>query len=171
MASQLNETFKYLSFTRLVKLKMGALNIIRTALSDKRNATVAIVVTVLAGVLLSYFGFKWGDAIGALIVSFYIIFVAITTIRQASLVLVDGFNNPELVNYISSIIGKHPAVKLKDLKLRMTGPYIIGEVTLNVDSEMTVGKVHAMKNKIREDIMKNIKGVKDLTILAEPEGV
>jgi len=52
MASQLNETFKYLSFTRLVKLKMGALNIIRTALSDKRNATVAIVVTVLAGVLL-----------------------------------------------------------------------------------------------------------------------
>ena len=145
-------------------------------LSLKADAKVSIKdwtssFVILAGVLLSYFGFKWGDAIGALIVSFYIVFVAITTIKQASLILVDGFNNPELVKYISSIIGKHPAVKLKDLKLRMTGPYIIGEVTLNVDSEMTVGKVHAMKNKIREDVMKRISGVRDLTILAEPEGV
>jgi len=31
---------------------MNAFNVIRTALSDRRNATVAIVVTVLAGVLL-----------------------------------------------------------------------------------------------------------------------
>jgi len=145
-------------------------------LSLKADAKVSIKdwtssFIILAGVLLSYFGFKWGDAIGALIVSFYIVFVAITTIRQASLVLIDGFNNPDMVNYISVIIGKHPAVKLKELKLRMSGPYIIGEVTLNLDSEMTIGKVHAMKNKIREDIMKSIKGVKDLTILAEPEGV
>ncbi len=143
-------------------------------LSLKADAKVSIKdwtssFVILAGVLLSYFGFKWGDAIGALIISFYIVFVAITTIRQASLVLVDGFNNPELVKYISSIIEKHPSVKLKELKLRITGPYIVGEVTLNVDSEMTVGKVYAMKNKIREDIMKRISGVRDLTILAEPE--
>ena len=143
-------------------------------LSLKADAKVSIKdwtssFVILIGVLLSYFGFKWGDAIGALIVSFYIVFVAITTIRQASLVLTDGFNNPELVKYISFIIRKHPAVKLKEMKLRMAGPYILGEVTLNVDSEMTIGKVHAMKNKIREDIMKSIRGVKDLTILAEPE--
>ena len=143
-------------------------------LSLKADAKVSIKdwtssFIILAGVLLSYFGFKWGDAIGALIVSFYIVFVAITTIKQASLVLIDGFNNPELVKYISSIIGKHPAVKLKELKLRMAGPYILGEVTLNVDSEITVGNVHAIKNKIKEDIMKRVSGVRDLTILAEPE--
>ena len=143
-------------------------------LSLKADAKVSIKdwtssFVILAGVLLSYFGFKWGDAVGALIVSFYIVFVAITTIKQASLVLMDGFNNPELVKYISSIIGKHPAVKLKELKLRMTGPYITGEITLNVDSKITVGKVHSMKNKIKEDIMKKISGVRDLTILAEPE--
>ena len=173
-------------FLGMVTLVAGGLislwlSIIKNRLSKKYNllslkadAKVSIKdwtssFIILAGVLLSYFGFKWGDAIGALIVSFYIVFVAITTIRQASLVLIDGFNNPDMVNYISVIIGKHPAVKLKELKLRMSGPYIIGEVTLNLDSEMTIGKVHAMKNKIREDIMKRVSGVKDLTILAEPE--
>ncbi len=143
-------------------------------LSLKADAKVSIKdwtssFVILAGFLLSYFGFKWGDAIGAIIVGFYIIFVALTTIKQASLVLIDGFNNPELVKYISSIIGKHPAVKLKELKLRMSGPYITGEITLNVNSELTVGQVHSMKNNIKDDIMKKISGVKDLTILAEPE--
>ena len=159
------------------------LAIIKNRLSEKYNllslkadAKVSIKdwtssFVILAGVLLSYFGFHWGDAIGALIVGFYIVYVAAITIKQSSLVLIDGFNNPELVKYITSIIGKHPAVKLKDLKLRMAGPYIIGEVTLNVDSEITVGKVHAIKNKVKEDIMKRISGVKDLTILAEPEGL
>ena len=123
----------------------------------------------MAGFLLSYFGFRWGDAIGAIIVGFYIIFVAFTTIKQASLVLVDGFNNPGLVKDISAIISKHPAVKLKELKLRMTGPYITGEITLNVDSEITVGQVYSMENEIKEDIMKKISGVRDLIILAEPK--
>lgn len=136
----------------------------KTSIKDWTSSFV-----ILAGFLLSYFGFRWGDAIGAVIVGFYIIFVAFTTIKQASLVLVDGFNNPELVKDISAIIRKHPAVKLKELKLRMTGPYITGEITLNVDSEITVGKVFSMKNEIKEDIMKRISGVKDLIILAEPE--
>ena len=173
-------------FLGMVTLVAGGLislwlSIIKNRLSKKNNllslkadAKVSIKdwtssFVILAGVLLSYFGLKWGDAVGALIVSFYIVFVAITTIKQASLVLMDGFNNPELVKYISSIIGKHPAVKLKELKLRMTGPYITGEITLNVDSGLTVGQVHSMKNKIKEDIMKKISGVRDLTILAEPE--
>ena len=124
---------------------------------------------ILAGVFLSYLGFKWGDALGALIVGVYIISVAITTIRSASLILIDGFNNPELIKDISKIIRKYPKVKLKDLKLRMTGPYIIGEFTITVDSGMSIGEVYKIKGKMREEIMKKIEGVKDLTILADPE--
>ena len=124
---------------------------------------------ILAGVLLSYFGFTWGDALGALIVAVYIISVAITTIRAASLILIDGFNNPELIKDISKIIRKYSKVKLRDLKLRMTGPYITGEITIVVDEEMSIGDVYKIKDRIREEIMKKIEGVKDLTILADPE--
>ena len=124
---------------------------------------------ILAGVFLSYLGFKWGDALGALIVGVYIISVAITTIRSASLILIDGFNNPELIKDISKIIRKYPKVKLKDLKLRMTGPYIIGEFTMTVDRGMSIGEVYKIKGKMREEIMKKVEGVKDLTILADPE--
>ena len=124
---------------------------------------------ILAGVFLSYLGFKWGDSLGALIVGVYIISVAVTTIRSASLILIDGFNNPELIKDISKIIRKYPKIRLKDLKLRMTGPYIIGEFTITVDSGMSIGEVYKIKSKMREEIMKKVEGVKDLTILADPE--
>ncbi|MBI2208774.1 cation transporter [Candidatus Woesearchaeota archaeon] len=117
-------------------------------------------LVILTGVFLSYMGFAWGDAIGALIVGVFIISVAITTIKQASLILIDGFNNPELVREILKIISKHPKVKLKDLRLRMSGPYIIGEISITVSSNMTVGKVFIIKTKIREEIMEKIGGKK-----------
>lgn len=151
---------------RLAK-KYNLLSLEADAKASIKDWTSSFII--LAGVFLSYLGFKWGDALGALIVGVYIISVAITTIRSASLILIDGFNNPELIKDISKIIRKYPKVKLKDLKLRMTGPYIIGEITMIVDSGMTIGEVYNIKSKIREEIIKKIEGVKDLTILADPE--
>lgn len=151
---------------RLAK-KYNLLSLEADAKASIKDWTSSFII--LAGVFLSYLGFKWGDALGALIVGVYIISVAITTIRSASLILIDGFNNPELIKDISKIIRKYPKVKLKDLKLRMTGPYIIGEFTMSVDSGMSIGEVYKIKSRMRGEIMKKIEGVKDLTILADPE--
>ncbi len=153
---------------RLAK-KYNLLSLKADAKASIKDWTSSFVI--LAGFFLSYLGFKWGDALGALIVGAYIILIAITTIKNASLILIDGFNNPELVKDISTIIRKYPKVKLKELKLRMTGPYITGEISVTVDPNMSVGKVYDINNKIEEEIMKKVAGVKNLTILAEPEGV
>ena len=151
---------------RLAK-KYNLLSLKADAKASIKDWTSSFII--LAGVFLSYLGFKLGDALGALIVGVYIISVAVTTIRSASLILIDGFNNPELVKDISKIIRKYPKIRLKDLKLRMTGPYIIGEFTITVDSGMSIGEVYKIKSKMREEIMKKVEGVKDLTILADPE--
>jgi cation diffusion facilitator family transporter len=149
--------------------KYNLLSLEADAKTSTKDWTSSFVI--LAGVFLSYLGFKWGDAIGAFIVAIYIIFVAVSTIKQASLILIDGFNNPELAKDIAKIIKKYPTVKIKDLKLRMTGPYITGEITVSVDNSTTIERAYTMKNKIRNEIMKRIEGVKDLTIVADPESV
>ncbi len=151
---------------RLAK-KYNLLSLEADAKASIKDWTSSFII--LAGVFLSYLGFKWGDALGALIVGIYIISVAIATIRSASLILIDGFNNPELVKDISKIIRQYPKVRLKDLKLRMSGPYIIGELTMAVDSGMSIGEIYKIKSRMREEIMKKVEGVKDLTILADPE--
>lgn len=153
---------------RLAK-KYNLLSLKADAKASIKDWTSSFII--LAGIFLSYLGFKWGDAIGALIVGVYIISVAIAIIKSASLVLIDGFNNPQLVKDISGIISKHPTIKLKELKLRMSGPYIIGEITVIADGDTTLGKVFSMKSKIKEEIMQKVDGIKDLTILADPERV
>jgi cation diffusion facilitator family transporter len=136
----------------------------KTAMKDWTSSFI-----ILLGVFLSFLGFKWGDAIGAMIVAGYIAFVGISTIKQASLILIDGFNNPELVRDIARIIKKYPQVRLKELKLRMSGPYILGEVFVAVDSSMTLGEAHIIKGKIQGSINKKIEGIQDLVIIAEPQ--
>ncbi len=147
--------------------KYNLLSVKADAKASIKDSTSSFVI--LAGMFLYFFGFKWGDALGAFIVGIYIVSVAIATIKGASLVLIDGFNNPQLIRDISTIIGKHQNVKLKELRLRMSGPYIIGEIFVTVDSNMTVGHVFNVKNQIRDHIMNKISGVKDLIILADPE--
>lgn len=153
---------------RLAK-KYHLLSVKADAKASIKDWTSSFVI--LIGVFLSFLGFKWGDAVGAMIVGIYIIIVAVTTIKQASLILMDGFNNPELVSDISKIIKKYPIVKLKDLKLRMSGPYIIGEIILIVDKDLKMGQVFITKNKIKDEIMKRVGGVKELFISADPESV
>lgn len=143
-------------------------------LSLKADASASIKdcsssFVILISAIFSYFGVHRADAIGALIVGVYIIFVAINIIQQASLVLMDGFNNPKLVKDITRIIKKHEMVELKEIKLRMSGPYITGRILILVDDNMTVKTVYKIKQKIREDITARIKGVRDLSIVADPD--
>ncbi|HLG24782.1 MAG TPA: cation diffusion facilitator family transporter [Candidatus Nanoarchaeia archaeon] len=158
----------YLSIikTRLAK-KYKLLSLDADAKTSTKDWTSSFVI--LVGVFLSYLGFTWGDAIGAFIVSIYIMYMAISIIKQASLILIDGFNNPELMKDIARIIQKYPTVKIKEMKLRMTGPYITGEIVISVDNDMTIKDAYLIKKKIEHQIMERIDGVKDLTILADPE--
>ena len=151
---------------RLAK-KYNLLSLNADAKTSTKDWTSSFVI--LIGVFLSFLGFERGDAIGAFVVAIYIIAVALVTIKQASLILIDGFNNPELVSDVKRLIRKYPKAKLKELKLRMTGPYITGEITLSVNNDMTIESAHSVKNRIRQEIMKKIEGVKALTIIAEPE--
>ena len=160
-------------YLSIIKNKIASdyslLSVKADAKASIKDSTSSFVI--LAGIILYSLGFKWGDALGAFIIGIYIISVAVATIKGASLVLIDGFNNPQLIRDISAIIGKHPNVKLKELRLRMSGPYIIGEIFVTVNKEMTVGHVFNVKNQIRNHIMNKISGVKDLIILADPESI
>lgn len=138
--------------------------------ADARNSIKdgSASFVVLLGVILASLGFWWGDPAGAMVVGVYIVFVAITTMKEASLILVDAFNNTEIVNEISGIVVRHPRVLLKDTRLRIAGPYIVGELIIGVDKNMTVGNLFVIKEEIISDVKREIEDVKDIVISSEP---
>ena len=124
--------------------------------------------TILFGIYLSYIGFLWGDSLGTIVVGVFIFSYGIAIIKEASLILIDAFHNPELIKDVRMIVNKYSMVKLKNIRLRRSGPYIVGEIIIDVNKDMRVGNLLRIKKEIRKKIMEEIEGMKDLIVSAEP---
>src|SRR5207245_11531741 len=118
----------------LTSLKLDA----RNSIKDASSSFVAF-----GSVLVASFGIHFADAIGGMLVAVYILTVAYVAVRESSLVLLDEFHEPELSHEIERLIRSHTDVRgIRDLRLRRTGPFIVGALAVEVDGLMTINAVH-----------------------------
>ena len=93
----------------LLALKTDATNSIKDASAS------FIGVGTIAGVAL---GFPFMDALGGLIIAIYIYSVAYISLREASLVLLDAFQSPEVVDKVKEVIESRQGIKVESVRLR-----------------------------------------------------
>jgi cation diffusion facilitator family transporter len=149
-----------------LKYKILSLNVdAKNSIKDASSSFVAF-----GSVLLTTLGFHEGaDAIGGMLVAFYILTVAYVALRESSLVLLDAFHDPELTKEIESVIHMNRQVKsIKELKLRRAGPFIVGILEVAVDGDMTVRQMHSVVTELENSIKKRIAGLRNLTVKAIP---
>ncbi len=143
---------------KLLSLRVDAKNSIKDAAGS---------FIILISFLLSYMWFPWMDSLGAMIIGVFIFSYGIVMTKEATLILVDAFHNPELVEDIKKIVNQHPMIKLKYIRLRNSGNFIIGEIYIKVNKRISVGKLISIKKQVRKKIMEEIEGIKDLIISAD----
>lgn len=80
-------------------------------------------------VLLSSLGFHYMDAIGCIAVGIFIITVSYVVLKQASLALLDTYQNTELAEDIQKIVEAN-GVTVNHILLRAAGPYTHAEIHL-----------------------------------------
>jgi cation diffusion facilitator family transporter len=123
------------------------------------------------GILLSYFGFFQADPMAGIAIGSIIFIVAYITIKEASLTLLDACTCVDVIETIKKAIRGVEGVKeVEDVKLRSTGPFILGEVTVKVDGEMTVYEFSRITREIRELGENQIDNLIGLTVQAKPVG-
>ena len=109
------------------------------------------------------------DAIGGILVGIYILTESYVALRESSLVLLDAFHEPELTREIESMIEMNSQIKkMKELKLRRAGPFIVGILEVVVDGGMTVKQMHIVVTELENSIRKRIPGLRSLTVKAIP---
>jgi divalent metal cation (Fe/Co/Zn/Cd) transporter len=93
-----------------------------------------------------------------------------TIIKEASLVLLDACQCPENVAAIKSIAKSIPNVKdAHSVRLRKLGSYIIGDMHVEVDSEMTVKEAAKIAAQIEEKTKKQFDDIIEVNVIVEPE--
>ena len=140
----------------LLALKTDATNSIKDASAS------FIGVGTIAGVAL---GFPFMDALGGLIIAIYIYSVAYISLREASLVLLDAFQSPEVVDKVKEVIESRQGIKVESVRLRRSGPLIVGVIHVLADGSLTLDEVGRIRTHIKADLGREIDGLGGLSLL------
>ncbi len=142
---------------RISSLRLDANNAIKDG-----SASFLVFLTVLASSL----GFHQMDAVGGMAVAIFVLFVSYVVIKEASLVLLDAYHNPELVDEITRMVEYGRKVKVKDVLLRGSGPFVDCEIHIEVPGSMTVGELDGIKTTTENSVKENLEGIRRVVITA-----
>lgn len=144
----------------LISLKTDGYNSIK-------DASASIIAFV--GIALSYFGYYGFDSLAALVIGVLVMVAGYFAIRESSNVLADAYSNPEMMETITEIASSVPGVhSIDDLRIRRNGPFLVVEMHVRVDGNISVFEADAITGEIVRKMRQNIVSLGRITIKPEP---
>ena len=126
---------------------------------------------VLLGLVASWFHIPYIEGIAGIIISFFILSVGVTSLKDSVLSLMDVSPSPEVEKNIKNILRKISEVRnYSNLKLRKSGPFIFGEVKIFTDPEIEVARAHRITEEIEQSIKEKVPQVDSFLVHVEPLG-
>ena len=141
----------------LASLRLDANNAIKDG-----SASFLVFFTVFASSL----GFHQMDGVGGMAVGAFILIVSYVVLKETTLVLLDAYHNPQLVEEIRRIVESNEGVEVRDVLLRASGPYVQSEIHIEADSTMTVGRLDEIKSSIENAVKESFIGIQRVVVTA-----
>ena len=154
---------------RSIANKYGLLSLRTDANNSIKDGTSSFVV--FANVLgASVLGIHELDAVGGMIIAFYIFGVAYIAIKESSLVLLDACESPEMTSELTTALKTVDGVRgVSSIKLRLSGPYLTGIISAIVDGSLTITRAEEMRKKMLDIVSSVVEPVGEITIVFRPE--
>jgi divalent metal cation (Fe/Co/Zn/Cd) transporter len=81
----------------------------------------------------------------------------------------DACSCTEIISDIENVAKSVPHVKsVQDVRLRKIGPYVMGDMRVEVDGKMTVNEAHKIKTEIEEKAKQEFDEVAEIKVRIEP---
>jgi len=127
-------------------------------------------MTAFFGVFFSrYFGIILTDSIAGIIIAIFIFTVSYYITKEASLVLMDACSCPEIISDIENIAKSVAHVRnVHSIRLRKLGPYIVGDMHVEVDGKMTVNEAHKLTAQIEDKVKHEFDEIAEIKVRIEP---
>lgn len=126
-------------------------------------------VSTLAGVVGAFFGFGIMDPLAAGLTSFFILHIGYQTFREASHDLMDGSVPADFVEALQALAESVERVEhVHEMRARRSGQYMIVDLKLDMDPQMTVKESHDVATRVKKLIFDRYPGVGDVMIHINP---
>lgn len=169
-------------FAGIVAIIIGVIKIKHSKHGNAQSAKLEAINTVKDGtasllavsaLLLSAFLTPVADAIIGFVIAIIIVSIAFLALKEASLMLVDACDNAcidkrEIIRTIAE--DDRHVTHAHVVRIRRAGPYIMGELEIEVPGDMYIRQVDHVKTKIEKHVHQAIPEMKKLNIITHPEG-
>ena len=141
--------------------------------TDANNSIKDVLtsVTAFVGIAIArYFNIIQTDAIAGIIISLFVFTMVYTIMKEASLVLMDACECSEILTEIENIAKSVKQVKhVHGLRMRKIGPYLIGDLHVVVDADLTVRDSGKIAYEIEELVKKAFDEVIEIKVRIDPD--
>lgn len=142
-------------------LKTDAFNSIKDVLTS-----ITAFIGIAAG---TYLNLPQMDAIAGIIIAIFVFTMVYTIMKEASLVLLDACQCPEVLTEIEKIATSIHYVKaVRNIRMRKSGSYLVGDMQVALDENMTVKQACEIASAIEEQTKREFDEVLELKVRIEP---
>lgn len=135
---------------------------------DHRKDALTSIATLI-GVGGAYFGFSFLDPLAAALTALFIFHIGWVTLRSAIRDLMDSQVPGETLSAITCIAEEVPGVEcVHEIRGRRSGQYMIIDLKLEMDPEMTVRQSHEIADQVKNLIFSRFSNVGDVMIHINP---
>jgi cation diffusion facilitator family transporter len=154
-------------YTRRVNKKLESPAVEAIARDHRKDALTS--VATLIGVGGAYFGVALMDPLAAGLTAFFILYIGWETFHNASNDLMDAQPPKELIYAVSELALGVPGVEhVHEIRSRRSGQYLIVDLKLDMDPDMTVKESHAITSCVKRLIFDRFTNVGDVMIHINP---
>ncbi|MFW5902691.1 MAG: cation diffusion facilitator family transporter [archaeon] len=137
--------------------------------SRETLADVLSSITVFIAIGCTYLKIPYIEGIVTIGISIFIFKEGLKTIKDSIFALMDVSPGKEKSKIIRDIAKKINGVKeVKNLKLRRSGPFILGEITIQTSKSADIERAHTVANQIEEKSKKKINHLESIIVHVEP---
>lgn len=153
---------------RSVANRYGLLSLRTDANNSIKDGTASFVV--FGSVLGASLGIHELDAVGGMIVSLYIFAIAYVAMKESSLILLDACESPEMTSVLAAALKTVEGVHgVASIKLRPSGPYLTGIISVLVDGSKTIAETENLRKKLLEVVSAVIEPIGEISIVFRSE--
>jgi len=135
---------------------------------DHRKDAVTSVATLI-GVIGAFFGFGIMDPLAAGLTSFFILHIGYQTFRETVHDLMDGTAPADFIDALQELAESVEHVEhVHEMRARRSGQYMIVDLKLEMDPDMTVKQSHDVATSVKKLIFDRYPGVGDVMIHINP---
>ncbi len=132
-------------------------------------ADVMSSLVVFVAIVCTYLEIPYVEGVVTIGISLFIFKEGFETIKDSSFALMDVSPSKKLEKEVAEAAKKVNGVKeVNNLKLRKSGPFILGDLDVQISKSADVERAHTVADEIEEKAKRNVKELESIAVQVEP---